>query len=190
MNLVPATLKLPSKHHVHGNFCRSANNILFPFFQSNPKEIIVIEESISVPIKITEKSFKLYLKIYRKLSCKLYAFKLTSSLPNVPERSSICQWSQQVINSLFKESFTELQKYPHLPEPSPKYTWTTHSAFKFKNVIKLQHSNINHYYCKEVTTTGVNNIQLIYCSPKSVGQLNSSSWISARRKQYTLVSNG
>lgn len=160
MNLVPATLKLPSKHHVHGNFCRSANNILFPFFQSNPKEMIVIGTEIFSSIKITEKPFKLYLKIYRKLSCKLYAFKLMSSLPNVTKRGSIREWSQQVINSLFKECFTELQKYPHLPEPSPKYTWTTHSAFKLKNMIKLQHSNTDHYYCKEVTTTGVNNIQL------------------------------
>lgn len=89
MNLVPATLKLPSKHHVHGNFCRSANNILFPFFQSNPKEMIVIGTEIFSSIKITEKPFKLYLKIYRKLSCKLYAFKLMSSLPNVTKRGSI-----------------------------------------------------------------------------------------------------
>lgn len=59
MNLLSATLKLPSKHCVHGNFCRSANN---PFFQSNAKEITVIERETLSSKEITETASKLYLK--------------------------------------------------------------------------------------------------------------------------------
>lgn len=159
MNLVSATLKLPSKHCVHGNFCHSANNILFPFFRSNPKEIIV--KGIFSSIDYWETLENIF-EIYRKLSCKLYAFELMSSFSNVTKRSNVCEWSQQVIDSLFKECFTELQKYPRLPESGQKYMWSTHSAFKLQNMIKLQQSNIDHHYCEAVTRDGVNNIQLIY----------------------------